>query len=199
MTYTVEAVGGVLLAIAPETPPEAVTSVEDSLLLAWLAARKQAGQGPVQPPDFNSVLGNIGWTIGNSSTKTAGCPIQDLPSRLIPLGVTDADAAAALLRTAQSSGGSSGKVCQAWWSDYAEKPDAVAFVAVLTAGAEISITLSGLGATLPPRRTALFGPVSEVPTSASSTSYVLDQQVFSGVKDQIAEKLQPYLDQIVRP
>ena len=45
MTYTVEAVGGVLLAIAAETPPEAVKSAEYSLLLAWLAAKKQAVQG----------------------------------------------------------------------------------------------------------------------------------------------------------
>lgn len=192
MTYIVETVGGILLAIANDVEQETVVKAENSLLLAWLAAAKKAGDGPVLSTEITKVLGNIGWDVATADSQNIKSALQDVPKNFMTLGVSEPAACQSLENTARTEG----KVSTAWWG---ASSVGVEFVAVLSDKPETSLFLAGINAVTPDRRELLVGPLSDVSITASRNKLTLNTQVYDGVAAQIAEKIAPFRDKIVRP
>lgn len=191
MSLTVEAIGGVLAALPDPIDADRQSAVEDSLLLAWRAAKNTAGDKPIVLADMTNVMQKIGWVAGQTNNTTSTVPLAQLSEKLLPLALP-ADAVAAMTQTVGRSGD---PVADAWWTKTATNP----LMAVLTNADQTVLRLIQISIDLPDRRALLFRHNPQAQLTIALLDLTLNPGVFDGVRAAITKKIAPYTDQITRP
>jgi hypothetical protein len=187
MALVFEAIGGVLLALPDAAGPDQRSTIENTLLLAWLAAAKA---GPAQPSTLTDTLGKIGWTISSLSNTRQTLALPQ--SGAAALDAVFAGAATAISNRLAAS--QPDPVIAAWWGQDA----AGRWLAVANPGEETSLTLCHFDVAISDDRVLIFGGTPEVVVTIGTTTGVLNPAVFAQVETAVADKVKPYLADIVR-
>ena len=187
MALVFEAIGGVLLALPDTLAPDQRSGIENSLLLAWLAAAKA---GPGQPGTLTDTLGKIGWTLSALSSKQQSLALSQSGAAALDAAFAGAaDALASRLAAAAPD-----PVIAAWWG----QAGAGRWLALAGDGEQAALTLCRFDITLPDERVLIFAADPPVQVTIAASTGTLNPAVFAQVETTVAAKVQPYLADIVR-
>lgn len=186
MSYDFEAIGGVLLAIPADSTLDLRTAVEDSLLLAWLVARKN----PVMVPE--ETLGKIGWVVSAGTSRDQDTPLAEAGAAII--GQATDTSLRAGLSTRLAAGDRADPVLSAWWNNGTAGP----FFALAGMTGEGGIWLNRFTMVLPEQREVVFGRSPSARIALHAISATLNTGAFDAVAKAVAEKIAPHRDQIIR-
>lgn len=186
MSYDFEAIGGVLLGIPEECTASLRATVEDSLLLAWLAARKN----PVMVPQ--ETLGKIGWVVSTGASQDRDTPLVEA-GRAIIGAASDASLRSALSARLAATDRVD-PVLSSWWENGSVGP----FFALAAITGNGGIWLNRFTIELPEHRMVVFGHSPSTRIVQSSISASLNTGAFDAVAKAVADKVAPHRDQIIR-
>lgn len=186
MSIDFEAVGGVLLAVPAGIAQDRLTSVENSLLLAWLAAVKAGSAAKLE-----DTLAKIGWVLSDNSDQDQTLPLTGAGAAILRTAAAGgiAETLAARLTADQAD-----PVIAAWW----QRADAAKFFAFADIPSDATIRLTSFVVTMPSDRLLIFAAAPAVRLVGHAMTGVLNADVYGSVSQTIAEKVAPYRDQIVK-
>lgn len=186
MSYDFEAIGGVLLGIPENSTPSLRAAVENSLLLAWLAVRKN----PEVVPE--TTLGKIGWVVSAGTSRDQDMALAEAGAAIVG-EAPDAPLRAALSARLAADDGAD-PVLSAWWANGTAGP----FLALAGITQDGGLWLNRFTVALPEQRVVVFGRFPSVRVVQSSIGGTLNTGAFDAVAAAVAEKVAPYRDQITR-
>jgi len=186
MSYDFEAIGGVLLGIPEDCMDSLRATVEDSLLLAWLAARKNPAMVPQE------TLGKIGWVVSTGASQERETPLGEAGMAIIG-GASDASLRSALSARLAATDRVD-PVLSSWWENGSTGP----FFALAGITGDGSIWLSRFTIELPEQRMVVFGHSPSARIVQSAISATLNTGAFNAAAKVVADKVAPHRDQIIR-
>jgi hypothetical protein len=190
MSETLEAIDGVLCAGLDRLDAANRRATEDSLLLAWRAAEKKMKSGPVPLSALMDVLAQVGWVIKDSrttnKTAAAGQLATDLSGMLTSRGASPSIAAEI------AAGGSA---IEAWLNKGGSSHPIIA-TASATNGT-LAISIMQIAITWPAINLLWFSNAAAIQIRLDAATVMLNETVFKEIAEQIAEKVKPYLGEIV--
>lgn len=189
------AVAGVLL-LSPGDPPPAITS---SLLLAWLAARKAAPQG-VTLAALVAPLAKIGWSLGSQDDPTQSVELAGFRDNLWRAAL--GEGADELLGALASPSPGRRRVLDAWWARLqavaARLSPSLPVARLSTEGAAISLRLAAPVPGLATDSSVVLEQGARLAVATPSATLTLSPQVLASVEADIAAKVAPHADLVVR-
>lgn len=186
MSYDFEAIGGVLLGIPENTAPGLRAAVENSLLLAWLAVRKN----PEVVPE--TTLGKIGWVVSAGTSRDQDIALAEAGVAII--GEAPDVSLRAALSARLAADDVADPVLAAWWTNGTAGP-CRALAGITRDG---GLWLNRFTMAVPDQRVLVFGRAPSVRVAQTSISGTLNTGAFDAVAAAVAEKIAPYRDQITR-
>ncbi len=187
MALLFEAIGGVLLALPDAMALDQRSVTENSLLLAWLAAAKA---GLAQPGILPDTLGKIGWTVSALSSTRQTLALSH--SGAAALGAVFAGAAGAI--ASRLAARQPDPVVAAWWG----QPGAGRWLALADQGEQTTLILCRFDVTIPDDRALTFAGDPQVDVAIGTTTGTFNPSIYAQVEAAVADKVKPYLADIVR-
>lgn len=195
MTDTLEAVEGVLVALSDGTPPDRATAIENSLILAWRAAMKSGEYNT-----FFSVLGKIGWTESGSGVEQKSVPVVGFGTAIMNVisecnSIIDPIPDFKPILTAADGAGHS--LANSWWNSGNEQANGHG-ICWTTDGPDTVLRCYVLLTSMPDPWRVIFDPTALASLQCWWRDFTLNSTVFDGLKDDIAQKVEPYRKDILR-
>lgn len=198
METTITVVGGIILSIPPSVSKQSGSDICDSLLLAWLAAKKAAGEKAVQAGDLTDVLGKVGWNvISNSHSSTSSVSLASLSTDLIKDGETDMGNRQTALATLNTFAASASPAAALWTSEISTEAAPVFIFGFVTEGNNPIVKLNSFSAEIPSAFDLMFDTPGTVTAHYGETTLQLNEDVYSGVRSAVADKIKDHLGQIM--
>lgn len=198
MPNSLVAIGGVLVSFPDTENEQSKQDIEYSILLAWLAAVKAAPQGVVRLADLISTLQKVGWTSSASATEdNSSVALVGLSASLMSRAITDADQCQYFEEAFGNKNDRDADTIATWAAALGSSDESPAILAYVASGEGPTVNFATLFAKTPSHLDVIVSTPSVVATTIRTQTLVLNPDVYAGVRQAVADKVQPHLDQIV--
>ena len=198
MPNSLVAIGGVLVSFPDTENEQSKQDIEYSILLAWLAAVKAAPHGVVRLADLVATLQKVGWTTSAGATEdSSAVALAELSAHLMSRAITDADQRQYFEEAFGNKTGRDADTVATWAAALGNSDQSPAILAYLGSDEGPTVNFATLFAKTPSHLDVIVSTPSVVATTIRTQTLVLNPDVYTGVRQAVADKVKPHLDQIV--